>query len=149
MQLPKELQHFSETTLIVLTDEQEAKFLLAGGDSLEQIDSTSLARGPMSDSEGSFASSEGTHVGSALSDKHDTPRKKKFAAVVAERIAQIVQNGQAEDVRLVSPKEMMNLIEKKLPDDVVEHIQSRLPKDIMKLSNVEVLKRIFEKDEEK
>ncbi len=147
MQLPESLQHFPEATLIVLTDEQEAKFLLAGGDSLEHLDSISLAREPMSDSEGSFASSEGTHVGSALSDKHDTPRKKKFAAMVAEQIAQLVQNGQAEELRLVCPKEIMNLIEKKLPDESLERIKSRLPKDLMKMSDVEVLERIFEKPE--
>lgn len=144
MQLPKELQHFPESTLIVLTDEQEAKFLLAGGDSLEHLDSISLAREPMSDSEGSFASSEGTHVGSGLSDKHDTPRKKKFAAMVSEQIAQLIQNGKAEDIRLVSPPEMLHLIEKKLPNDVKDHILSKLDKDLMKMSDVEVIERIFQ-----
>jgi predicted house-cleaning noncanonical NTP pyrophosphatase (MazG superfamily) len=84
-------------------------------------------------------------VGSALSDKHDTPRKKKFAVMVAEQIAQLIQNGQAEEVRLVSPKEMMNLIEKKLPDESLERIKSRLPKDLMKMSDIEVIERIFEK----
>ena len=39
MQLPESLRHFPEATLIVQTDEQEAKFLLAGGDSLEHLDS--------------------------------------------------------------------------------------------------------------
>jgi protein required for attachment to host cells len=147
MQIPEHLRHFPEATLIVLTDEQEAKFLLAGGDSLEHLDSLSLPRERMSDNEGMTETPGGYISGHDLSDAHDTPRKKKFAAMVAERITQFVQNGQTEDVHLVSPKEMMNMIEKKLPNDVDEHIRSRLPKDLMKLSDVELLERIFEKPE--
>jgi len=145
MQIPNELQHFPEATLIVQTDEQEAKFLLVGGDSLEHLDSLSLARERESDKDG-MTQTPGGYI-SGLADKHDTPRKKKFAAMVSERIVQLVQNGQVEYVRLISPPEMMNLIEKKLPDDVAERIRSRLPKDLMKMSDVEVLERLFEKPE--
>ena len=144
MHIPENLQHFPEATLIVLTDEEHARLLIADGDTLEPVDELKHPRTQMSDSEGSFASSEGTHVGSGLSDKHDTPRKKAFAADIAKQIAQLIQNGRAERIRLVSPPEMLHLIEKKLPDETQERIASRLEKNLMKESDVDVLSRIFE-----
>lgn len=144
MQLPKEFQHFPEATLIVLTDEQEAKFLLANGDSLEHLDTMVLEPVPMTDKEGLTMTPGGYITDHSLSDKHDTPRKKKFAATVAEEVTQFIQNGKAEAVRFISPPEMMHLIEKKLSNEARERILSRLEKDLMKLSDVEVLERMFQ-----
>ena len=146
MQLPKELQRFLDPCLIVMTDEQEAKFWIAGGDALETLDSMSLVPEKESDREGAFHTAKGyTHVGSDLSDKHDTPRKEKFAKQITERMAKLIREGHAERVRLVSPPEMMHRLEKHLPTDVKKRMDSKLDKDLMKFDVLEVLKRMFDK----
>src|SRR5262245_53920389 len=87
MKLPGGLRHFPKPTLVVITDEQEAKFWLAGGDAIEELDPVSMPREKASDREGAFYARTGyQHVGSDLSDAHDTPRKEKFAKAVAKKI---------------------------------------------------------------
>lgn len=147
MKLPTILQHFPEPTLLVLTDEQEAKFLLAGGDSLEHLDSIALPRERVGDKEGMTKTPGGYISGHDLSDTHDTPRKKKFADEVADRIRSLIRQGHATSIRLISPPEMLHLIDERLPHDLQDRVLSRLPKDLMKMSDVEVLTRIFEKPE--
>ncbi|MBD3251724.1 hypothetical protein GF380_04710 [Candidatus Uhrbacteria bacterium] len=143
MQLPKELQHFPEPTLIVLTDEQQATFLLAGGDTLEELKSLTLIPDRLSDREGTFSSSDHSHVGSDLSDAHDTPRKKKFAEQITDQIRSLIHDGHATKIRLVSPPEMLHLIEERLPQDLQQLILSKDPHNLMKHDRIDVLKRMF------
>ncbi|MBE7436770.1 MAG: host attachment protein [Anaerolineales bacterium] len=143
MQLPKDLQHFPDPTLIVLTDEQEARIFLAGGDAYQTLDSLALPREFKSDAEGSFVSSDGSRVGGPSSDLHDTPRKEAFAKTVAEAITRYVREGHAVVVHLVSPPEMLHLIQARLPADVKPHIAKTLAKDLMKNDILDVIKRLF------
>jgi protein required for attachment to host cells len=132
MQIPLDLQHFPEPTLIVMTDFQLAKCWLAGGDSLEAVDGVALPQERSSDEEGASVSSfDGTRRSDPSSDKHDTPRKEKFATLVADRIASLIHQGHAAKIRIASPPEMLHLIEGRLPHDIRERILSRMAKDFM------------------
>lgn len=143
MQLPKDLQHFPDPTLIVLTDEQEARIFLAGGDAYQTLDSLALPREFKSDAEGSFVSSDGSRVGGPSSDLHDTPRKEAFANNVAETITSHVRQHHASSVHMVSPPEMLHRIQAHLPADVKPHITKTLAKNLMKNDILDVIKRLF------
>lgn len=149
MKLPKDIQHFPEPTLIVQTDEQEAKFWLAGGDALEELDSLSLAREKLSDREGAFHTRMGyQHVGSDLSDRHDTPRKEKFTKKIGETIKKIMSDGHATKIHLVAPPEMLHRIQKHLGVESKKMVVKTLDKDLMKFGIVEIIERLFEKPTE-
>jgi protein required for attachment to host cells len=146
MKLPKNLQHFPKPTLVVTTDEQVARFWLAGGDGIEELDPVSMPREKASDREGAFYARTGyQHVGSDLSDAHDTPRKEQFAKAVGKRIDETVRTGHAEEIRMISPPEMLHRIEKRLGPESKKRIVSELKKDVMKSGTVDVIKRIFKK----
>lgn len=135
MQIPLELQKFSEPTLIVLTDGQRANLLIAGGDTLEALDGIVLLPEEKSDHESSFVGEE----------QHDTPRKEHFAKSVAERITSLVREKHASVIYLASLPEMLHRIEGHLAPDVASHVKARLSNDLLNLSHVEVLQRFLAK----
>lgn len=147
MKLPSDLQRFQELTLIVATDEQEAKFWIAGGDAIEALDPIGLPREKESDREGAFHAQTGdAHMGSDLSDKHDTPRKKHFTKMVTDRIAALIRSHHSEHIQIVSPPEMLHLIIDGLPKDIQPRVSVTLDKDLMKFELQEMLQRLASTD---
>ena len=139
MKLPRQLQRFPEPTLLVASDEEIARFWLAGGEALETLDGVALAPEQKSDSEGAFASYDGSRVAGPASDRHDTPRKEKFAKQVAERVVKLLREGHATGVRLAALPEIMHRVEAHLPNDVTRKVLSRTEKNLMKMSEVEIV----------
>lgn len=139
MKLPRQLQRFSEPTLLVASSEEVAKFWLAGGEALEALDGVALAPEQKSDSEGAFTSYDGSRVGGPASDKHDTPRKEKFAKQVAERVVKLLREGHATGVRLAALPEILHRIEAHLPNDVAKKVISRTEKNLMKMDETETV----------
>jgi protein required for attachment to host cells len=140
MKLPLDLQRFPEPTLIVAADLQIAKCWLAGGDSLEAVDGVALPRERMSDEEGASVSSfDGTRRSDPSADKHDTPRKEKFTAMIADWIATLVHQGHAAKIRIAAPPEILHLVEARLPHDLRERILSRTAKDLMQYPEVTLI----------
>lgn len=130
--------------LLVTADDQTAKFRLAGGDALEELDGVALAPEMKSDSEGSFTSADGSRVAGPSSDRHDTPRKEKFSRQVAERIAMLIRERRAIGVRIAALPEILHRIEAHLPEDVKKKVHSRTEQDLMKMDEVEVVQRLLE-----
>jgi hypothetical protein len=142
MRIPKSLQRFSEPSLIVIGDTEMAKFILAGGDALEEIGGVELPREKKTDKEASFTS--GTRVGAPAFEAREEDRKKKFAVLVSKKIASLIRDGHAEKVYIAVPALVDGLIESKIPRDLRSRVIRRIPKDLLHLKMVDILKRFLE-----
>lgn len=143
MQLPKELQKFPASTLIVAADRTQAKIYLAGGDSLEEVRSVALPRELRQDNEGSFTSSDGSRVAGPV-DETDAPRFKSFVRQTAHAVTELMRTHQIQHLDLVMPAEVQHALIDELPSDVDTLIHRTLNKDLMKELPVEMVKRLLE-----
>lgn len=133
MQLPQDLQHFPHLALIVVADHQSAKLYLAGGESLEELDGLSMAAGPGPDHEHSFVPS--AHDG-------EGDRLDKYAALLAEHVAGMVEAHEISHVHLVMPADLEHLVSAALPGDVSAKVMKRVHADLMNEAPLDVVRRL-------
>ncbi|MDQ7814286.1 MAG: host attachment protein [Patescibacteria group bacterium] len=143
MQLPKELQKFPLSNLIVASDSTTARIYLAGGDSLEELDAVSVPHERKQDNEGSFVSSDGSRVGGPI-EEDDTPRFDTFIKKLARSVIDTVRKHKIEQLSLVMPAEVEHALVDQLPSDVDTLIRRKLHKDLMKEAPIELVKRLLE-----
>lgn len=142
MQLPKQLQKFPQPTLIVTSDSVVAKFFLAGGDSLEELDGVSEPREKRTDSEGYFTSWDESRHGGPDSDLDDTARQKTFARKIAERIRDLVAHHGVAKIHFIMPAEIEHVLTLHLTKPEQEKIGKKIHLDVMKEDAVKIMGRI-------
>ncbi|MBU1033206.1 MAG: hypothetical protein ABII13_04930 [Patescibacteria group bacterium] len=146
MKIPQELQaHLPHAVLIITSDNIISRFYLAGGDTIEEIDSVSLPSEFKQDSEGSFTSSDGSRVAGPDSDIHDTPRRKQFVKMMTEKTEELVRKHNIVHINLVMPAEVEHLFSDKLANDVKEKIMHVKHLSLMKENPIDIVRIIFEK----
>lgn len=144
MILPEHLRHFPRATLVIASDTVLAKFFLAGGDSLEELDGVAVAREPLQDAEGTFTSSDGSRVAGPASDIDDRPRLERFVQEIVSRTAELVREHDIANVHVVMPPEVEHLYAAGLPADIAAKLGQRLHLDLMKYPPLEIIERLLQ-----
>ncbi|MEK7115778.1 MAG: host attachment protein [Patescibacteria group bacterium] len=132
MKLPRHLQHFPQSALIVTSDTVTAKFYLAGGDSLEELDGSALPKETGQDGEGSFE---------FFPD--DAPRLHAFAKQLAAHLTKLAREHTLPSIHLIMPAEVEHLVSKKLPPDVAKNVGKKIDHDVMKESPLTIVERVL------
>jgi hypothetical protein len=143
MQLPQDLQHFSVPTLIVVGDSVGAKFFLAGGDAVEEVDAVSLPRETSSDSEGSFNNVD-TGRSNAPEPKDEEERLHRLVHVYQEKIEELIRHHDAAEVCLVMNAELAHGVTHHLPGDVLPKITRELHHDMAKSGLEEIIRKLLQ-----
>ncbi len=133
MQLPTHLQHFPNGALIVASDTVTAKFYLADGDAIEELDGVTVPKETGQDGEGSFE---------FFPD--DAPRFRAFAKKLTTRITTLEREHRIPAIHLVMPAEIEHLVTKNLPRDVATKIGKKIHRDVMKETPIEIVKRVID-----
>lgn len=144
MQLPQHLQaHFVHATLIVIADHSTANLHHAQGDTLDILKKISEPRERKQDSEGSFASSDGSHTVNPDADVHDEPRLQRFMKDIADTINTQTAEHSLHNLYLVMPADALHLVKKHLTPASLECLRKELPEALMSESVLNVLERLF------
>lgn len=133
MQLPQDLQHFENPSLILVSDHVHAQFWLAHNDTLEEVDLISLPKETHSDN-------EGLAIGQEISDEH---RLHEFIHLVVDRLEQIMAEGVADSVHLVMSADLAHAILDHSNTEVQEQVGKQLHHDLMKEDPIEVVRRLL------
>lgn len=146
MKLPESLRpRVIHPTLLVAADHVAARFFLAGGDALEEIDGVAVPREPRQDSEGMFVSSDGSRHGGPDADIDDGPRRAAFAKQVAKRIVDLVREQGIAHLSLVMPTDVGASVQDALPADVRGTIRHVKNLDLMNEDPLAILTRALER----
>ncbi len=142
MKLPSSLQKFPQTALFVTSDSIIAKFFLAGGDGLEELDGISLPREKKSDREGYFTSADESRHGGPASDPDDTARLKTFVKKIAQQIENLVAHHDVKKIHLIMPAEVEHKLFSELTNQIKEKIGKKIHLDVMKEDAVKIVERV-------
>lgn len=133
MKLPIDLQpHFVHSSLIIIGDSTQAKFFLAGGDELEELDGVAVPREERPDSEGKFSD-----------EPNDVPRLMQFVKMTAARTENLVREHGVAHIHLAMPAEIKHLLVRELPRDAATAVGRTLEHDLMKQDILDVIRRLF------
>ena len=141
MQLPKDLQHFSVPTLVVTADQITAKFWLAGGENIEELDGVSAPRDLMSDAETSFVNVD-THGTNAPEPKTEVERLKHYAKLVADRVTNLLRHDKVGRVHLVADARIVHSVTEHMPKELQPLLGRSLHENLMQQNILEVLRRL-------
>lgn len=143
MNLPQDLQpHFVEPALIVVADHIAAKFYLAGGDAIEEVDSLSLPHERMTDNETTFTNTA-TGGSSGPEPKTEEERQHQFIHMMQERLEDFIREGIADHIFLAMDAELAHMIKHHLPGDMAGMIKKEVHHSVMKENILDVVKRFF------
>ncbi|MFH1078330.1 MAG: hypothetical protein V1745_03580 [Patescibacteria group bacterium] len=146
MKLPESLRpRVIHPTLLVAADHVAARFFLAGGDTIEQVDAVAMPREKNQDSEGYFRSRDGSRHGDPNADTSDAPRLAAFTKKVAARTTELIKGQDIAHLLLVMPTEVDTLVQDAFPTDVrgtIRHIKNL---DLMKEDPLTILTRALER----
>ncbi len=131
MLLPKHLQRFADSALIVAADSVTARCWFAAGDSLEELDGVALPK-ETKDGEGSFE---------FFPD--DTHRLHVFAKQLATHLTKLEREHKIPHIHLVMPAEVEHLVSKYLPPDVAANVEIKIHHDVMKEDPLKLVERVL------
>lgn len=143
MQLPSHLQHFPHPALLVLADNVHAVFHLLHEDQLTTLKEISEPRERKQDSEGSYATSGNSRVGSPDSDIDDGPREHKFVNRIKDEIVQLSAAHNVHAIHLIMPPKIEHALSTILPHDLLEKLGQRLHLDLLNATPLEAVERLL------
>lgn len=143
MQLPSQLQHFPKPTLLVLADNVDATFHLLHNDQLETLEKISEPRERKQDSEGSYAVSGNSRVGSPDSDEDDGPREHKFVEAMKDHIVKLSAAHDIHTIHLIMPPKIEHALSAVLPNTMLEKLGQRLHLDLMYSTPIDAVERLL------
>jgi protein required for attachment to host cells len=142
MQLPRELQHFPEPTLLVLADHVEGKFYLLGGDAMEEVGSVAVPAEKRSDKDTSFVDSDSGRV-SGPEPKDDEDRVHHLLHALVEGIETLLHKHQATRLVLIMQNDLLHGVKSHLDADATARVWKEVPQDLMKQHPLEAVRRLF------
>ncbi len=143
MQLPSQLQHFPKPTLLVLADNVDATFHLLHDDQLTDLEKISEPRERKQDSEGSYATSGNSRVGSPDSDIDDGPREHKFVGRISDEIVKLSAAHDIHAIHLIMPPKIEHALSAVLPHNQLEKLGQRLHLDLMYSTPLDAVGRLL------
>ena len=142
MQIPHDLQHFPEPTLIVIADHLTAKFFLAGGDAVQELDGVALPRDRRTDKDTAFVDVDSGRVSSG-EPKDEEERLNRYGKLVAVAIERYLHQHTAAHFYLVMVGDVADAVKRHLDKPAHALIKKEIAKDVMKEPLVDVLRRLF------
>ena len=133
MKLPQHLQHFPHATLIVISDQITAKFFLAGGEDIEELDALALPRDKRQEPEGPFGK---------ISEMDDGQRLKHFMKQVADQITAYIRDHNVARFHLVMPTEIERLLSENLSTDLESKRGQTLHAALMKEPILKIIEKL-------
>lgn len=143
MQLPSHLQHFPKPTLLVLADNVDAKFHLLHEDQLTELETISEPRERKQDSEGSYATSGNSRVGSPDSDIDDGPREHKFVGKIKDELVKLSAAHDVHAIHLIMPPKIEHALSTIIPNTLLEKLGQRLHLDLMYSTPLDAVERLL------
>ena len=133
MQLPQELQHFAEPTLIVVADRVHAQFWLAHEENMEDVEVLEVPKEHLSDH-------EGRAIGQELKDDD---RLHHLIHLIVEKIEELVREGVADKIHLVMEAELAHQVAGHVSQEVTAKLGAQVHADLMKDDVLDVVKRVL------
>lgn len=131
MFLPKDLQHFSVPTLIVVANHVSASFYLVGGDAAEEVSSVGEPKIWKSDKELNTEPSA-----------EDGERVRRLVGDIGEMIERFIRSGQAERFHLVMQADLAHAVQERLDMPTAAVLVSSLPLDVGRESIIDIIRRL-------
>jgi hypothetical protein len=139
MQLPHDLQHFHEPTLILIADHVRAHLWLAGGDALESLEGLSMPIEADSDREGSFQSTD-TRMSHGPESKAGLERMHRYIHLLLDRLEQELRTGRATKAMLVADADLLHPLLGHLPGDLEDRVTKTVEGNYIKSDVLEVVR---------
>ncbi len=133
MQIPQELQHFAEPTLIVIGDRIHAQFWLAHHDNMEDVDVIEVPKDHLTDDEGKA-------IGQELKDDD---RLHHLIHLIVDRIEELSNEGVADKIHLVMEAELAHDVAGHLSHETQPKLAAQVHADLMKDDVLDVVKRVL------
>lgn len=144
MQIPQHLQHYAEPTVVAIGDFEHVKLYLAHGDTIEDIETMKAPEPKEPDDEGAYPF--GQHrFSSPSADRDEGVRREKFARSLAERLAELLRDGDARRIKLAMPTEACRRVQEELPNELKDAVVKVVDEDLVYLPLVDALERIAAK----
>jgi protein required for attachment to host cells len=143
MQLPNNLQHFPDTTLILIGNFGETTIYKTQEiiiDELRKIKSA-LPAHPDTDASKTVGKDRLTNTDSGIDEGED---RKQYTKQLAKEITDLVDDHDIKDIQLIMPSELLRRLEEELSKDITDLITRKLDKDLSKTNLVEALERLHE-----
>ena len=114
------------------SNHQVAKFFLAGGEDIEELDGVAVLPDTFSDIEKKFSS-----------DVSDTEQRTHFVKDVVTRIEDLASHQEVHQIHLVMPAEILHKVTSHLSAQEQARIGKTVDAEMMKASPLEVVRRLF------
>ena len=143
MQLPENLQIFSEPSLILIGNFGKTNFYLAHEIDVSLKNTVEAPETAHPDSESTVVVNGGRR---ALSDaaNNEEEDRKQYAKQLAQNIINIMEDQNINNIQMIMPQELIRRIKNELSKDAQTSIIRELDKDLVKTDLKEALSRLSE-----
>ena len=141
MNLPENLQHFPNPTLILIGDFGKTIIYKAQDINIDELRTHEADEPAMPNSEASVAVGAGrmANTDSGIDEGED---RKKYTNNLTQLLTDIVDDHGIKDIQLIMPPELLRRFEQELSKDIQDLISRKLDKDLTKTNLVEALERL-------
>lgn len=143
MNLPENLQHFSEPTLILIGDFGKTLIYKAQDPNITVIKNVESRDPAYPDSESTVIVSKGIRAHSDAAHNKEEDRKH-YAKDIVQSLTHLCDDQGIKDIQCIMPAELFNLINDYLSRDIKDLITRHLDKDLTKADPLEALERLHQ-----
>ncbi len=143
MQLPENLQIFSEPSLILIGNFGKTHFYIANEIDCDQINTVEAPETARPDSESSVVINSGRRAQSDAANNEEEDRKQ-YAKNLARTVTDTGDDHNIKNIQIIMPQELIRRVKNELAGDINNLIIRELDKDLVKTDLKEALTRLAE-----
>lgn len=129
MQLPEQLRPFARPTMIVVTDNVQAKLFKADGRDMELVHTISTKADKMDQDRVAIATGGGMRSGEPEDDRQEWSREQLYD-LLSKDLMHRLQNGEFEALAFTVPQENENELKESLHVDLLKVANAWVPKHL-------------------
>lgn len=143
MQLPENLQIFTNPSLILIGNFGKTDFYIAHEIDIDHVNTIEAPETARPDSESSVVINAGRR---ALSDaaNNEEEDRKQYAKILARTITDTADDRDVNNIQIIMPQELIRRVKNELSGDMQSLIIRELDKDLVKTDLKETLTRLTE-----
>ena len=141
MQIPQELQHYAQPTLIIVGDFERAVIHLAHDINLDDIATIEAPELHQPDVEGSVTIGGG-RTANPSTDVDEGARRVRYTKQIVEKILELFKSKDIKSINFVMPTEMCRRLQDGLPANIKTSIAKILEVNVAKAPMLDILRRL-------
>jgi protein required for attachment to host cells len=141
MNLPENLQHFHEPTLILIGNFGKTSIYKAQDSEINELNSLEADEPARPNSEASVAVGNGrmTNSDSGIDEGED---RKQYSKQLVQQVTDLIDDHGIKDIQLIMPAELLRRFTEDLSNDIKDIVSRKLDKDLTKSHLIETLERL-------